>query len=293
MSTFSDYNTQIEILIANNSEVFYDTAMKRQKANDVTKEIAQQYDLEELKIVTHLTFDSNGHVAQPSDYGRMVKLWSSDSSGSITVIADAGGGSLTMTSAAHGLAVGNIITITGTTSYNGIFTLTAVATNTFTFVGTFVANDATGTWTQGNELNELIYQAPDVFDNFAITAGNYWTEDYVPGTNALRLKVTPTDSGVLNARYLRVPTDMTDDSTDNLLSSQWDEVVAYGVAVKLFQISNRYDEAREYERLYRSRLVDVYGFTKNRGGVKHNLRFKSKFERISQLGVNSVSSINL
>lgn len=293
MSTFSSYNTKIEELLANNSEVFYDTQMKRNKANDVTQEIAQQYDLSELEIRTHITFDANGIATRPADYFRMVKLWSSDKSGSITAFADAGGGLVTVTSATHGLANGNIITMVGTTSYNGIFTIANVATNTFTITDTFVADDATGTWTQGNELNEYIYRVPDVFDNLSTTAANYWTEDYVPGINGLRLKARPVTAGVLDIRYIRIPTVMNDDSTDNLLSSQWDEVIAYGTSARLLQISNRYDEAQEYERLYKKRLTDVYGATKNRGGIKQNNRFKSRYERVSQLGVNSVSSINL
>lgn len=39
----------------------------------------------------------------------------------------------------HGLPVGAVIFIAGTTNYNGYHTLTAVGTNDFTFVGTYVA----------------------------------------------------------------------------------------------------------------------------------------------------------
>jgi len=97
----------------------------------------------------------------------------------------------------------------------------------------------------------------------------------------------------LDVRYIKVPTEMTDDSTDSGLSAQWDEVIAYGVASRLFQIANRYDEAREMERLYRDRLADVYLVLKTPGGIKQGNRLKSKYERRSQLGVNSVSAINL
>ena len=66
--------------------------------------------------------------------------------GSITAFADADGGQVTVTSASHGLANGNIVTITGTTSYNGTFTIANVSTNDYEITDTFVADDGTGTW---------------------------------------------------------------------------------------------------------------------------------------------------
>jgi len=67
-------------------------------------------------------------------------------SGSITAFANAGGGQVTVTSAAHGLSKDNVVTINGTTSYNGTFSIRNVTTNTFEITDTWVANDATGTW---------------------------------------------------------------------------------------------------------------------------------------------------
>ena len=67
-------------------------------------------------------------------------------SGSITAFADAGAGMVTVTSSAHGLVEGDSVTISGTTSYNGTFTISNVATNTFDIRDTWVADDATGTW---------------------------------------------------------------------------------------------------------------------------------------------------
>lgn len=66
--------------------------------------------------------------------------------GSITVFADAGVGLVTVTSAAHGLVEGDSVTISGTTNYNGTFTIRDVATDTFAIRDTWVADDATGTW---------------------------------------------------------------------------------------------------------------------------------------------------
>lgn len=50
-----------------------------------------------------------------------------------------------VTSAAHGFSENDLAFILGTTSYNGIWTITNVTTNTFDITTVFVANDATGT----------------------------------------------------------------------------------------------------------------------------------------------------
>ena len=76
----------------------------------------------------------------------------------ITAFADAGGGNVTVTSTAHGRSNGNSIAITGTTNYNGNFTVANATTDTFTIVDTWVANDATGWWGYASEgqLNTAI-----------------------------------------------------------------------------------------------------------------------------------------
>jgi hypothetical protein len=70
-----------------------------------------------------------------------------DSTDSITAYADAGDSThVVVTSAAHGLSDGMTVTISGSTNYNGIFTISSVTTNTFEIVDTWVADDAAGTW---------------------------------------------------------------------------------------------------------------------------------------------------
>jgi hypothetical protein len=65
----------------------------------------------------------------------------------ITAVADAGGGNITITSTGHALYAGDVITIAGTTSYNGTFTVvTRTDANNFTVTATFVATE-TGTFT--------------------------------------------------------------------------------------------------------------------------------------------------
>lgn len=290
MSTFTAYNTIIENKLANTSEIFYDSEMKREACNQAINQILDFYDIPEMTIKTHITFDSNGIASKPSDYYRMVKLWSSAKSGTITAFADAGGGQVTVTSAAHGLSAGQKVEIVGTTSYNGIFTVANVTTNTFEITDTFVADDATGTWTQGVQVNEYFFIVPDHFDNLDTTAAYYWTEDYIAGEGARKLKALPVSSGVLNIRYIKTATEMTDSTTDSGLPAAWDEVVAHGAVVRLFQNANRYDEAREHERLYKQQVAQVYLSVKNTGGVKQGNRLKSRYEKVSLLGTNAITT---
>jgi len=64
----------------------------------------------------------------------------------ITAVADAGGGNITITATGHALYAGDVITIAGTTSYNGTFTVvTRTDANNFTVTATFVATE-TGTF---------------------------------------------------------------------------------------------------------------------------------------------------
>lgn len=72
--------------------------------------------------------------------------------GSITAFADAGGGQVTVTSAGHGLAENDLVSINGTTSYNGDFTATNVTANDFEITDTWVADDATGTWASNPDM---------------------------------------------------------------------------------------------------------------------------------------------
>jgi len=66
----------------------------------------------------------------------------------ITAFADAGGGLITATSAAHGLTTGMTVTVTGSTvpAYDGTYPITVTGVNTFTFSGVWSAT-GTATWT--------------------------------------------------------------------------------------------------------------------------------------------------
>jgi len=90
---------------------------------------------------------SGGTFTGTVDVNYRVKI--DNKEGSITAFADsttASGTDTTVTSAAHGLANGDVVKISGTTNYDGTWTIENVTTDTFDIVIAFVADDATGTW---------------------------------------------------------------------------------------------------------------------------------------------------
>lgn len=69
----------------------------------------------------------------------------------ITAFADAGGGDVTVTSAGHGLSDGETVVITGTTNYDGSYTISNTAADTFDITATWVATE-TGMWSAWQEI---------------------------------------------------------------------------------------------------------------------------------------------
>jgi hypothetical protein len=80
--------------------------------------------------------------------------WTFDagSTGAITAYADAGAGQITVTSNGHGLATGDVVSIRGTTNYNGIFVIANALTNTFEITDTWVADDGASDWDEPSNL---------------------------------------------------------------------------------------------------------------------------------------------
>jgi hypothetical protein len=97
---------------------------------------------------------------------------------SITAVADAGGGDITVTvSAQHPLYAGDSVTIAGTTSYNGTFTVVSRPSDTtFTITAAFVATE-TGTasgFASGKNLDNSSANTPSASnDLLASVAGVY------------------------------------------------------------------------------------------------------------------------
>lgn len=61
-------------------------------------------------------------------------------------------GTTKVTDVGHGLSSGAILSISGTTSYNGVFEATVIDVDNYHIVNTFVADDATGNWYEGDKL---------------------------------------------------------------------------------------------------------------------------------------------
>lgn len=89
-------------------------------------------------------------------------------SGVISAFADYSvtvAGTVKVTDTAHGMQTGNTVTIAGTTSYNATYSsITKIDANNFYVTATWVADDATGTWTGETLTKETIT---------ALNAGKY------------------------------------------------------------------------------------------------------------------------
>jgi hypothetical protein len=84
-------------------------------------------------------------VSIEADTGATAISYASTGPFSISAFADAGGGQITVTATGHTLVNTNTVTIINTTNYNGDYTVSNVAGDTFEITETFVTDDATGT----------------------------------------------------------------------------------------------------------------------------------------------------
>lgn len=115
-------------------------------ASMYVKENTTALDIQDANIY-HAT--QNFNVGEINSY---FTFTSGGATGSITAFANILGVRTQVTSATHGLSNGDIVNIYGTTNYDGIYQISSVATNTFEINVVFVADDATGTWLQGDTL---------------------------------------------------------------------------------------------------------------------------------------------
>jgi hypothetical protein len=65
-----------------------------------------------------------------------------EGSTAITAVADAGGGIVTVTAAGHGLADNDIICITGTTDYNGVYLISGVTDDTYNVTAAYTSSQS-------------------------------------------------------------------------------------------------------------------------------------------------------
>jgi hypothetical protein len=81
-------------------------------------------------------------------------------SGTVDAVSDyraTVGGTVLITDTTHGLSTGNTVTIAGTTSYNGTYTIVKVDANSFYIFALWVANE-TGTWTSPAFVQTLVQE---------------------------------------------------------------------------------------------------------------------------------------
>ena len=146
-----------------------------------------------------LTFDGTFSGSTNIEYKVVIDLGntSAKETGSITVFADATGGQVTVTSTDHQLINGDTVVITGTTNYNGTFVVANVQSTTFEITDTWVANDATGTWTV---LNTFEWFKDDVSQasGVAITAASQSLDNGVTIEFANKSGHTLDDSWLIN-----------------------------------------------------------------------------------------------
>lgn len=129
----------------------------------------------------------------------------------ITAFADAGGGEVTVTAAAHGFQTDDIVTISGTTNYNGTFNITKVDANDFKITDTWVADDATGTVSQERFLditrNKIRYIGK---------VGQNWT----PSVTDTVKGATSNATGVVSALILDAGTVTGEDARGTIIFTQ-------------------------------------------------------------------------
>ena len=115
----------------------------------------------------------------------------------ITIFANNGSGGTTVTSTAHGRLSGDEVIISGTTNYNGTFTITGVTANTFDIATAFVANDATGTYTAGT-IFEFEMEMPFVDAKRPAELKQWMGVDTVTeGTGRITFKYDPRDESLV------------------------------------------------------------------------------------------------
>jgi hypothetical protein len=93
--------------------------------------------------------DESTFIELPAEYKDILSIVLVDAAslGAITAFATSDAGAKTqVTSTAHGLSDGDIITLTGTINYDGSYVVEQKATNTFVIPIAYVADDATGMW---------------------------------------------------------------------------------------------------------------------------------------------------
>jgi len=100
-------------------------------------------------------------------------------SSTITAFAQASATTTTVT-ASHTLKAGDMVTVDGTTSYDGTYDVVSVSgTTSFVITATYVANDATGTAYWTSEKYSYRYEIPDCLRVVSVQAGGAELTDWI------------------------------------------------------------------------------------------------------------------
>ena len=119
---------------------------------------------------------SQGNVGSHWEFGAGKQL-------SITAYADNGDSKTRVTSAAHGMSNGHVVSIAGTTNYDGIYVIEQIAENTFVIDIAYVADDGASTGEQGSYLKCIGTESGGYYYcDFSITITPAQNNDVLEGT---------------------------------------------------------------------------------------------------------------
>ena len=140
---------------SDNSLYFQDGAGVEHIAHPIGENYGEAYIYNNSNATVIETADTPIALRQISEGLSNNFTFDAGSTGAITAFADYSGtvaGTVLATSGTHGLSTGEIITIRGTTNYNGVSSVTVVSIDTFYFTDTWVADDGASDWDQGASL---------------------------------------------------------------------------------------------------------------------------------------------
>jgi hypothetical protein len=151
-----------------------------------------------------VSLNSNTNIfTLPTDCDRLLNVWDMEKNAlSVTATADNGSGLIRITTAAHGLATNDIVTIHdvgGTTEANGTWKITVISTTTFDLVGSTYAN----AWTSGGK----VFQEEETFNRIVKMASGEATglntdKWYLDGSKIVVDDPTFTYDIIINYRYV-------------------------------------------------------------------------------------------
>lgn len=152
LSSFSDF-VKLESIVIDSTNARVPFAVTRNEFDDfLLSQASGDEPLIAYQEATYLYLAPTPTASQ-TDYLR-VYYWYAPSelngltptTGSISAVADAGAGYVRMTTTSHNLSSGDTVAVTGTTDYNGSFTVGNVSSTTFCIPETYTSSQ-TGTWT--------------------------------------------------------------------------------------------------------------------------------------------------